>query len=69
MKVYILDIVGYDARGGIASVFSSLDRAKNSLNDDIEWEQDLNAKEPTWVEKIPNDSLRDYWEIREQELI
>lgn len=54
--VWVLDTLGYDARGGNARVFSTPELAKQAVPWVKEWEQD---KDGDWSEKCAPGSVND----------
>lgn len=64
MKVWVLDMEGYDVRGGNASVFATVEGAKASVGRDVAWV-------PTgrgWEEDDDSDMGRDVYVIYEREV-
>jgi hypothetical protein len=64
MKVWVLDMVGYDVGGGLAQVFSSVEAAKASRPVEWEWEEHRGW----WVEKTAEDSIAPVWIIYKREV-
>jgi hypothetical protein len=51
MRVWMTDTISYDARGGDAQVFATLEGAKRAISWVKEWEQD---GENRYVQKVDN---------------
>lgn len=60
--VWIVDLLGYDVRGGNAEVYSTLERAKASLPHVTNWAEDGMAKGGGGLHQ-PDDSAADIYVI------
>lgn len=64
MIVYLLDMVGYDVRGGGAEPFASLEGAMAKVPD-VVWKQ---TSEDSWEEDKGRDTVSTIWVIEAREV-
>ena len=64
--VFVLDLVGYDARGGNAKVFASLEGAKREVPE-VRWDESVGADGLREWSEVPHypGSTADIWVIQE----